>query len=425
MLPGALLRRWRLLPALFPLLAALPAAAVPPVPAVTFSRDVAPILQANCQECHRPGEIGPFSLLTYQDAQENGSLIKEYTQQRIMPPWKPVPGHGEFRNERRLTDEQIRTLAAWVDADMPEGDPKDLPPPRQFTQGWTLGEPDLALDAGEGYEVPAEGPDVYRNFVLPYQPDKDQWVTAVEVRPDRRSVVHHIIVYIDPLGQSRALDAADPGLGFTSTGGGPGFAPVDGLGGWAPGNTPPFSPPGTAWKVPARARLVMQVHYHPNGEAQTDRTRIGIHFAREPIRQQMRAFPLANLGLAIPPGEARHEERAALQLSTDVTLHAIAPHMHLLGREMKVTATLPDGSVKPLLWIQDWDFHWQETYLFKAPVRLPAGSRVDVTATYDNSEANPHNPNTPPQWVTWGEQTTDEMCICFLILTLDAERLAN
>jgi mono/diheme cytochrome c family protein len=420
---GALLRRRPLLPALLLLWAAATAAAAPP--AVTFTRDVAPILQANCQECHRPGAIGPFPLLTYQDAKENGELIKFYTQERIMPPWKPVPGHGEFRNERRLTDEQIRTLAAWADAGMPEGDPRDLPAPRQFTQGWVLGEPDVVLDAGEAYAVPADGPDVYRNFVLPYRPDQDQWVSAVEVRPDQRAVVHHVIVYLDLLDQARALDAADPGPGFTSTGGGPGFAPVDGLGGWAPGNTPPFSPPGTAWKIPARARVVMQVHYHPDGAAHQDRTKIGIHFAREPIRQQMRAFPLADLGLAIPPGAERHEESANLKLSTDITLHAVAPHMHYLGREMKVTATLPDGSVKPLLWIKDWDFHWQETYLFKEPVKLPAGSRVDVVAYYDNSENNPHNPNSPPQWVTWGEETTDEMCIAVLILTLDSERLAN
>jgi peroxiredoxin/mono/diheme cytochrome c family protein len=393
-------------------------------PKVTFTRDVAPILQQYCQGCHRPGEIGPFSLLTYEDASAWAELIKDYTGRHAMPPWKPADGYGEFRDERKLTDAQIRTLAEWSDEGAPRGNPKEMPPPRQFTEGWQLGKPDMVLDAGTSYEVAADGPDVYRNFVLDYVPDKDQWVKAVEVRPDQRAVVHHVIVYIDPLGRSLELDAKDPGPGYTSSGGGVGFFPAEFLGGWAPGNTPRFVAPGFGMKIPARAHLVLQVHYHKNGKLLHDRTRIGVHFATEPVQKQVRALPVLNTRLSIPPGEGWHEASASFRVPTDLTAYSVIPHMHLLGREMKVTATLPDGSAKPLVWIKDWDFNWQETYLFKEPVKLPKGSRIDLVAHYDNSTKNPYNPNSPPKQVTWGEETTDEMCVAFLGITVDGEQLA-
>lgn len=394
-------------------------------PKVTFTRDVAPILQANCQSCHRPGEIGPFSLLTYQDTRAWAGLVKDYTQRRAMPPWKPAPGYGVFEDARRLTDAQIRTIAEWVDEGAPKGDPKDMPPPRTFVNGWTLGTPDLVLDAGDSYPVTAEGRDVYQNFVLPYVSDKDQWVSAVEVRPDQRAVVHHVILYVDPQGKSLALDAADPQLGYTGSGVGPGFFPAEFIGGWAPGNTPRFAPPGIALKIPAHARLVLQVHYHKDGKPHRDRTRIGLHFATGPVDKQARVLPIINTGLAIPPGEQRCEVHASVHVPTDVTARIVGPHMHLLGREMKISATLPDGTVKPMVWIKDWDFNWQETYVFKEPMKLPKGTRIDVVAYYDNSTGNPNNPNNPPKLVTWGEQTTDEMCVAFVGVTVDAEHLAR
>jgi mono/diheme cytochrome c family protein len=392
-------------------------------PKVTFTRDVAPILEAQCQSCHRPGEIGPFSLLTYQDASAWAGLIKDYTQRRAMPPWKPVDGFGEFQNPLRLTDPQIHTIAEWVDEGTPQGDPKEMPPPRTFTEGWMLGKPDLVLDAGEPYPVAADGKDVYRNFVLPYVPDHDMWVKAVEVRPDKRAVVHHVILYVDPLGKSVALDAADPGPGYTSSGGGAGFWPAEFMGGWAPGNIPGMAPPGIALKIPAHAHLVLQVHYHKNGQPQMDRTRVGLHFAREPIDKQARVLPVLNTHLAIPPSAEHFEVTASAHVPMDVTARAIIPHMHLLGREIKVTATLPDGTVKPLIWIKNWDFNWQETYAFKEPVKLPRGTQVNVVAYYDNSTKNPNNPNNPPKSVYWGEQTTDEMLVAFLAVTVDGEHL--
>jgi hypothetical protein len=314
----------------------------------------------------------------------------------------------------------------WVDEGTPKGDPKEMPPQRKFTSGWTLGTPDLVLDAGQSYEVTADGRDIYRNFVLPYVPDQDQWVSAIEVRPDQRAIVHHVIVYVDPMGKSLALAAADPGHGpgYTGSGVGPGFFPAEFIGGWAPGNTPRFAPSGIALKIPAHARLVLQVHYHKDGKTHLDRTKIGLHFAKGSIDKQARALPIVNTGLAIPPGEARCEIHAVAHVPLDVTARVVMPHMHLLGREMKITATLPDGTVKPMVWIKDWDFNWQESYVFKEPMKLPKGTRIDVVGYYDNSTGNPNNPNNPPKLVTWGEQTTDEMCVAFVGVTVDAEHLA-
>jgi mono/diheme cytochrome c family protein len=390
----------------------------------TYSREIAPILQANCQECHRPGGIGPFSLLTYGDARSRAAQLEAYTRRRIMPPWKAADGFGEFADARRLTDEEIATIARWVEAGAPEGDPEHLPPPRQFPEGWTLGTPDLVLDAGEAFEVPARGPDIYRNFVLPLHATEDLWVSAVEVAPDSSEVVHHVVLYLDPQGKSLALDKAQPGPGFTVFGVDAGFSPAVWMQGWAPGAMPRFLPEGTAWKIPARSYLVMQVHYHPHGHAVKDRTRIGLHFASGPVEKRVRvSAALGNLNFQIPPGAARYPVSASVRLPDEISMLTVWPHMHQLGREMKVTATLPDGSVKPVVWIPEWDFHWQLMYTMKQPLKLPQGTRLELKAYYDNSAENPHNPNRPPKAVRFGPQTTDEMCFCFFLYTVDAEQL--
>jgi mono/diheme cytochrome c family protein len=237
---GGVLLGVALLAALAPSISA-PAGAQNPPP-VTYTRDVAPILQAKCQECHRPGSIGPFSLLTYADAKARAKGIQEYTQRRIMPPWKAADGFGEFQDVRRLTDAQIQTIAHWVDVGAPEGDPKDLPPPRQFAEGWTLGTPDLVLDAGEPFEVPAREGDLYRNFVLPFYSQDDQWLSAVEFSPGSAEVVHHVVLLLDPQGKSPALDKAEPEPGFTVIGFTAGFSPALWLEGWAPGATTALPP---------------------------------------------------------------------------------------------------------------------------------------------------------------------------------------
>jgi len=392
---------------------------------VTFSNEIVRVFQSHCQTCHRPGEIAPFSLTTYADAYAQRQKIRRVTQTRKMPPWKPVPGFGDFLDPRRLPDADIALIERWVAAGAPEGDPRDLPPPRELPGTWTLGAPDLVLEPALDFPVTTRDHDLYRCFTIPTAFAKDRWVSAVEVVPGNRRIVHHVLTYLDTSGASVALDDADPGPGYSCFGG-PGFAPRGGLGGWAPGARPHVMPDGVGMLLPAGARVVVQVHYHYRGTGtEMDRTRLGLHFARRPIDKRVRVIPILNQGFTIPAGAARHDVTASFTLPPSWNLHAVAisPHMHLLGREMKVTATYPDGSTRPLIYIDDWDFHWQGSYTFTQPVPLPGGTRIDVAAIYDNSPANKRNPTTPPRAVGWGEGTTDEMCIAFLRVTVDAERL--
>lgn len=393
----------------------------PQLPTITFSRDVAPILQANCQECHHPGGIGPFSLLTYQDARLQAQLIKNVTQRRIMPPWKAAAGYGEFRDVRRLTDDQIQAIARWVDAGTPEGDPRDLPPPRQFVDGSRLGTPDVVLDAGAPFHVRPDGPDFFWEFVLPFNASEDRWITAMEVLPGSPSVVHHVGIVVDPTGRSVALDRAYPGVGYP--GPGVGFTPWMQLDFWTPGGNPHVLPSGTAWKIPARAYLVLDIHYSPDGQPHDDRTRLGLYFARGPIDRRVRFAHVGNTTFQIPPGVPRYRVNAALTLPLEITMLSLWPHMHWLRREAKAAATLPGGIARPLVWVPDYDFHWQMVYVFKEPVKLPQGSRIDLEAYYDNSAGNPDNPNRPPQTVGYGAQTRDEMCFLWFHYTVDREHL--
>lgn len=391
---------------------------------VTFNREIVRLFQQHCQVCHRPGEAAPFSLMTYLDAYSWRRQIVLATESRKMPPWKPVAGHGDFAGVRRLSDSEIALIKRWVEGDAPEGDPGDRPPPREFPSGWSLGTPDLVLSPERTFEVPAGASDLYRCFTIPTSFKEDRWVSAIEVMPGNRKIVHHVLAFIDTAGVSEKLDRAEPGLGYTCFGG-PGFVPQGGLGGWAPGAPPAVMPARVGMLLPAGARAVIQVHYHNDGGTTTDRTVLGLHFARGAIDKRARSIPVLNRSFLIPAGAARHEVRASYTLPATWNLHAIgiAPHMHLLGREMKVTATYPDGTRRSLIYIDDWDFNWQGTYSYAAPVPLPGGTRIDVEAIYDNSAGNPRNPNSPPKDVTWGDATTDEMAIVFIRVTTDAERL--
>ncbi len=384
----------------------------------TFAKDVAPILWANCAGCHRPGEVGPFSLLGYADAAKRADFLAELTASRAMPPWKAEPGYGSFHDERRLTDDQIATIAAWAEAGAPEGDPADLPARPEFPEGWQLGEPDLVLEMPADFHVPADGPDLYRCFVLPTGIESDAKVAAVEFRPGNRKVVHHALFFLDSTGAGRRRDAQDEAPGYASYGG-IGIVPTGGLGGWAPGANARVLPAGHFRPIAAGSDLVMQVHYHPSGKPETDRSKVGIHFVKGPATKQVYGLALRSRKIDIPPGAVDHRVSTSLELPVAVTALGIAPHMHQVGRQMKVTATLPDGEVRPLIWIKDWDFNWQGQYGFAEPVRLPAGTRLDLEAIYDNSTGNPRNPSDPPKRVTWGEQTTDEMCLCGIQVTTD------
>jgi hypothetical protein len=320
---------------------------------------------------------------------------------------------------------EIASIRDWVAAGAPEGDPNDLPPARQWPETWALGAPDVVLAPERSFEVPSSDRDLYHCFVIPTRFAEDRYLSAVEFAPGNRQIVHHVLTYLDTTGASAALDQADPGSGYTCFGG-PGFAPTGGIGGWAPGARPEVDPDGVGVLLPAGARVVMQVHYHNRRPgAESDRTKIGLHFATKPVNKRARWIPVLTPTFLIPAEAPRHEVRAAYVIPLGRDLHAIgiSPHMHLLGREMKVTATSPDGTVQPLIYIDDWDFHWQGIYTFARPVPLPAGTRIDVEAVYDNSSANRRNPSAPPRDVKWGEETTDEMCIAFVRVTVDAEQL--
>lgn len=398
---------------------------------VTYARDVAPILYQNCVTCHREGEAAPFSLNTYQQAKTWATAIKDYTTRRLMPPWKAVPGHGDFHDARVLTDDQLAKIALWADSGAPQGNTKDLPKLPEFPKdGWQLGAPKdgVVLRSAEPYQLGPEGQDVYRQFILPVDTSQDRYINAMEFLPDNRAIVHHIIVFFDLSSKSVELDKADPGPGYSVENGGGGIGvPFDKaiwVAGWAPGNTARFLPKGLAFRLPKGAKVVMQVHYHRNGKTESDRSSVAFHYTEESqVEKVVYTGMVIQPNLNLKPGESRLKVVASRSFSKDTEIIAVMPHMHMLGREMKLTANLPDGSQKSLIYINDWDFNWQETYRYKEPLRLPKGSRIDLLAYFDNSEKNPRQPSHPPIGVTWGEQTTDEMCIGFFQFTTDRKSI--
>lgn len=384
---------------------------------VTFADAVAPIVYDKCVSCHRPGEAAPFSLLTYEDVAKRGSLIAQVTASRYMPPWHAEPGFGDFAGERRLTEAQIATLAAWVKNGMPRGDLTRMPSPPVFTSGWQLGEPDLVLEMPSPYDVPASGPDSFRNFVIPTGLTEDKWVSAIEYRPSARSVVHHAVFAAVAGSTLSARDGLDgrPGFGGLSAigivGGG---QESRSLGGWAVGGSPVALPDGVAMRLDRGSDFLLQLHFHPSGKPERERSLIGIHFADRAPDQELRTLEIPALfaigkGLDIPAGARAYTIEDSLTLPAGIRVHSAMAHAHYLGKELKAVATLPDGSTRPLLWIRDWNLNWQDSYVYRTPLILPKGTRIDVTITYDNSADNPRNPVDPPRRARWGEQSLDEM----------------
>jgi uncharacterized protein (TIGR03437 family) len=385
---------------------------------ITYSEDIAPLVYNNCVKCHRPNQVAPFSLLTYDDALRHGRDMVIQTQSHYMPPWKPEPGWAAYRDERRLTPDQIALIKQWVDGGMPQGDPAKTPLLPTFNDNWQLGAPDLILEMPQTFDVPADGPDVYRNFVIPSGVTEDKYVTAVEVKPLARSVVHHMLFFTDTTGGARSVDGKDgqpgfPGFGTIFTIGDPLAILNGGLGGWVPGTTPAFLPQGLGMQLPKNADVLVQVHFHPNGIAQKEKAVIGLYFGPKPDRTmtqlQVPAFFGERANIDIPAGETNYKLRGSFTLPADVDAVSVSAHCHYLGKEAKLTATLPSGEVRILLWIRQWDFNWQDFYIFQDLVPLPKGTRLDGELTYDNSSSNIKNPNSPAKRVTWGENSTDEM----------------
>lgn len=390
--------------------AAVSASPAPPKP--TFTEHVAPIVFNHCSSCHRPGEAAPFTLLDYNNVKKRGRLVAHVTKKRYMPPWHAESTDYRFADERRLTDAQIETLQNWVKNGSPEGDPAKLPPLPDFTDGWQLGTPDLVVTMTEGYTVPADGSDIYRNFVVPLDLKEDKWVRAVEFRPGARAVVHHSLFFLDVTGEARQLDADDPVPGFKRMG----LALQRGgtLGGWAVGGTANELPDGLAYRLPKGSDLILSTHFHPSGKEETEVSTLGIYFADEPPAHGFTAIQLppvfgALAGIDIPPGATSYVKSDSFTIPVDIRAFAVSAHAHYLGREMKMTATLPNGETKELLWIRDWDFSWQEQYNYTDFVELPAGTRIDARVVWDNSANNIFNPFDPPQRIRWGKESTDEM----------------
>lgn len=387
------------------------AEAIPKLPEkVTFHEHIAEIIYDSCTSCHRPGQVGPFSFTSYEEVRKRARLIRRVTQKRYMPPWHPVEGHGEFRGERRLTDAQIELIGRWVEQGTPEGDSKNAKQPPEFSTEWYLGEPDLVVTMKEAYPVPASGPDIYRNFVIPLDLDEEKWVSAIEIRPSARSVVHHSLYYYDDRGFARQADGQDGKPGFFRMN----FNESKSLGGWAVGGMPGHLPLGLAYRLPAGADLILSTHFHPSGKPEMEKTTVGIYFReKKPERRFMTFQTPAQYGafarLRIPAGHSDYKLWGSFELPVDTLLVGVSAHAHYLGKSMDSWARLPDGSRKPLFRIDDWDFNWQGDYVYEEPFRLPAGTVIETVVTYDNSAANPSNPTDPPRNVRWGLQSTDEM----------------
>jgi uncharacterized protein (TIGR03437 family) len=387
----------------------------------TFNKDVVPIFQARCQLCHHPGAIGSFSLMDYASTRPYIRSIRQRVADRTMPVWKPVPGIGDFLNPQILSQKEIDIITQWADAGGPEGNAADAPPPLSFPDGWSLGQPDLVLTVKAPFTV-APGDDLYRCFSLPTNLAKDQFVSAVEVRPGNRSIVHHAVIYPDPLGQSLALAGKDPSASYTCFGDAGVQSTDTFLGAWAPGITPARTPAGVAMKLTGGTRLSMQLHYHPSATGGTDQTQLGIYFANGPVDKVLRQAFIINDQFTIPAGNANYAVSTSAKMSAATHAVSLLPHMHLLGRTVKVQATGANFNL-PMLRIDDWDFDYQAIYQYRIPMALPANSTFGFTETYDNSANNPRNPNSPPKDVSWGTSTTDEMAVVVIGFTFDSEHL--
>jgi hypothetical protein len=413
-----------------------------PQPVPSFSKDVMPILQAHCQTCHRPGEIAPMSLLTFEEVRPWARAIREKVLTRVMPPWHADPNIGEFSNERRLSDREIQTVARWVDAGAPEGNPADLPTPRTFVEGWGIGQPDVVLTMTDEFKVSAKGSDEYIYFAIPTHFTEDKYIRALEVRPGNRRVVHHVIAMIQKggsgapargpdnnnrlagaklfTGEEAVIWVADDAPVYDNecpvptpfeirTGDVTGGArPI--IGGYVPGEGAKIMPPGIVQKIPAGSEILLQIHYAKTGKEEMDRTSVGLVFSKEPPARLMQTRWVLNHYFRIPANAPNHEVKGCYTFDKDVDVLSYAPHMHLRGKDMEFKAHYPDGRSEILFRTPAYDFNWQTVYWLKLPVHIPHGTRIEVTAHYDNSMGNRANPN-PNTDVRWGDPTYYEMMI--------------
>ena len=376
--------------------------------AVTYSKQVVRILQQNCQECHRPGQIGPMALSTYDDAVAWSDTIREVLQEGRMPPWYADPRYGHFANDRRLSSADRTTLVDWIDAGMPRGDDKDMPPARVFESTWTIGKPDVIFTMPEAYSVPADMPKKgipYQRFFVDTGLKEDRWVDSGEARAGATQVVHHIIVFVVP-----------PGEEFF-----PGNPKTPVLTGTAPGDMPMVLPTGMAKKIPAGSQLVFEMHYTPNGVAQKDRSSVGFIFCKEEPKFEVLTLPVSNLAFKIPPGADNYKVEQTYTFRRDALLLSFMPHMHLRGKDFLYEAVYPDGKRETLLSVPAYNFNWQTGYRLADALNMKKGFKIHLVAHYDNSSKNPNNPD-PTRTVTWGDQTWEEMMIGWMDLAYERKQ---
>jgi hypothetical protein len=387
----------------------------------TFSKDVAPILYKNCVSCHRPGSVAPMSLITYQQTRPWATAIAQKVAQGEMPPWHSTDPRGTFLNDRRLTPREKDTILRWVNAGAPEGNAGDMPTLQEFAEGWQIGKPDVVLSMTEPYEVPASGTIPYQYFKVPTNFTEDKWVQAIEVHPGTPSVVHHVLVFAKAPGEARRGDFTTvvPQLpARRSAPAEPDNGPGVLIATTAPGTNAMSFEPGTAMLIKAGSVLTFQMHYMAMGMAMKDQSSVGIIFAKQPPKQEVRAGAFYNPTFTLPAGNSDIEVDCVMEFNQDSHLLAIFPHAHLRGKSWDYRLIYPDGTSKVLLTVPKYDFNWQTYYILAEPLAAPKGTRIEAIAHYDNSKNNKSNPD-PTKDVHWGEQTWDEMQYSGITYTLD------
>lgn len=385
---------------------------------VTYTEHIAPLIYRSCLECHRPGSIAPFSLETYDQARRRADDLADVTASGFMPPSRIDPKFGQqTKHSLALSDAEIALFAKWAEQGAAEGDPKLMPEKPEFLEGWALGTPDLVLEMSEALVVPPTGPDVMRCFPLHTGLTEDKYVSAIEMQPGNPRVVHHTINYLVRGGAAASRDESDPGPGYDCFGG-PGVPILGELGSWGPGTKPDRLPSGVARRLPAGSDVVLHMHYHPNGKEEADRSRIGIHFSKEPVRQSFHWMLMLARDFMIPAGATNYELSVSREVPMDLMVHMVKPHMHLLGKDMTVWFEKPDGTRVDLLRAEPWDFKWQGNHYLEKPVLMPKGSVLRIVGHFDNSSGNPVNPfREKPRDIGPGEETTDEMLTCVFGVT--------
>lgn len=374
---------------------------------VTYSKHISRLVQARCQECHQPNGIGPFSLLDYRQTRGWARMIREVIDENRMPPWHADPAHGEFANDRSLSDAEKQMVYDWIDNGMPRGNEADLPEPIEWKNEWRIGEPDVIFEMPEEVTIDPAGVVPYKYFRTETNFEEDVWISAAECLPGNPKVVHHIIMFVQsPNGDGNFA------RGEVSEGDG-GF-----LDAFAPGGVPQIMKPGQARKIPAGSSLIWQMHYTPTGKTEVDRSKFGIKFATGPITHEIATGSAVNFNFSIPPNESNYRVESEVKFPQGGTLFALAPHMHYRGKDFDYTVVYPNGDEEKILSVPNYDFNWQTTYHLKEPMVLPPGTKIECVAHFDNSADNPYNPD-PSKTVTWGDQTWEEMMIGFFHYSMD------